>query len=132
MADRCRNDHPLTDANTYVKPNGELQCRTCNRQRIAASRLRTEEVREEAVVRSPVDSTWVKSAACRGADLALFFPQLGESLEPGRAYCARCTVTEECLASGLYEHFGIWGGTSEKKRRTLRGWDADVGVDALS
>jgi hypothetical protein len=36
----CRAGHPFTQANTYVNPRGERQCRTCQRQRVIAWRER--------------------------------------------------------------------------------------------
>lgn len=65
---------------------------------------------------------WVVRAACRGADIDLFFPSLGEKAEPAKAICATCPVTEQCLQLALDngEKFGVWGGLSESQRRKLR------------
>ena len=65
---------------------------------------------------------WRERAACRGADLGLFFPGRGESAEPGRRVCARCPVREPCLEFALRHGIthGIWGGLSERDRRALR------------
>jgi len=68
---------------------------------------------------------WRELAACRGADLNLFFPGRGESAEPARQVCARCPVREPCLdyaTSNQITH-GVWGGLSELERRALQsGW----------
>lgn len=63
-------------------------------------------------------------AACKGADLDLFFP-MGDS--PGaysqaRQYCARCPVVSECLqyALDLGSDYGMYGGTTPADRRHIR------------
>ena len=65
---------------------------------------------------------WRERAACRGADLGLFFPGRGESAEPARRICARCPVREPCLDYALRHGIthGIWGGLAERDRRALR------------
>ena len=65
---------------------------------------------------------WRYRAACRGADLVLFFPGRGESAEPARRICARCPVREACLdyAIGHGIVHGVWGGLAERDRRALR------------
>jgi len=58
----------------------------------------------------------------------VFFPQRGGSVEEARMLCERCPVQEECLAAGLIDiptngqtPIGIWGGKSQRERRTIRG-----------
>jgi WhiB family redox-sensing transcriptional regulator len=65
---------------------------------------------------------WREVAACRGADPKIFFPERGASTEPARAVCRRCPVTIECLGYALDhgEKLGIWGGLSERQRRSVR------------
>jgi WhiB family redox-sensing transcriptional regulator len=65
---------------------------------------------------------WRYRAACRGADLDLFFPGRGESAEPARRICALCPVRQACLDYALSHGIvhGIWGGLSERNRRALR------------
>jgi WhiB family redox-sensing transcriptional regulator len=50
----------------------------------------------------------------------------GEDARPARAVCAGCLVREECLAHALahpsYLDSGVWGDTSERERKRLRGW----------
>jgi WhiB family redox-sensing transcriptional regulator len=68
---------------------------------------------------------WQESAACRGADSALFYAPEGEYAfarlqreERARQLCAGCPVREECaefaLATG--ERHGVWGGTTQRER----------------
>jgi WhiB family redox-sensing transcriptional regulator len=67
---------------------------------------------------------WFDDAACRGMDTAVFFPTttLDEKLRSLEASlpCRGCLVRLECLAYGLNEHHGVWGGRSERARRKMR------------
>jgi WhiB family redox-sensing transcriptional regulator len=70
---------------------------------------------------SPGD--WRRRAACKGADVALFFPNTGESVAEARAVCTRCPMKAECLefALGCGPLLrGVWAGTTERTRRRLR------------
>ena len=71
---------------------------------------------------APTCVGWREEAACRGADLALFFPSRGESAGPARQICASCPVRELCLDYALRHGIvhGIWGGLTERDRRALR------------
>jgi len=65
---------------------------------------------------------WRELAACRGADLEVFFPGRGEPAEPARQICAGCPVRQACLDYALSHAIthGIWGGLTERDRRALR------------
>ncbi len=65
---------------------------------------------------------WISEANCRGLDVNLFYAERGVSTSEAKAVCAACTVTAECLAYALdnYEHWGTWGGKSERQRRGMR------------
>lgn len=63
---------------------------------------------------------WQDFANCLGVDPELFFPGRGESTKEAKEVCYGCIVREDCLAFGLDERFGIWGGMSERERRILR------------
>ena len=68
---------------------------------------------------------WREQAACRGADLGVFFPERGESAGPARQVCAACPVRQPCLEYAISNQIthGIWGGLTERERRALRsGW----------
>jgi WhiB family redox-sensing transcriptional regulator len=71
---------------------------------------------------APSPAGWRYQAACRGADLGVFFPGRGESAEPARRVCAGCPVREPCLDYALRHGIthGIWGGLAERDRRALR------------
>lgn len=70
---------------------------------------------------------WRDRAACRREDPDLFFP-IGTSgpallqTEQAKAVCRRCPVREQCLEWALRtgQSIGVWGGTSETERRSLR------------
>ncbi len=67
---------------------------------------------------------WRQRAECRGMPTDWWFPDTGKSaalevLEAKEA-CARCQVTEQCLAYGNYEPYGIWGGLAYKDRQIRR------------
>lgn len=64
---------------------------------------------------------WTADAACAGVEPNLFFPTVGENVNPAKAVCATCTVRAECLQYALETHqrYGVWGGMSVKERRHL-------------
>lgn len=72
---------------------------------------------------------WMAEANCRGMDPEMFYVERGDSagLKAARAVCRACDVQAECLAYAVNngEKFGVWGGLSEKQRRTIR---RDYGV----
>ena len=74
------------------------------------------------VTPAPFAARWRDQAACRGADLGLFFPERGESAEPARQICARCPAREPCLDYAVTNRivYGVWGGLTGRERRTLQ------------
>ncbi len=78
--------------------------------------------------RADVDDTdedersWQRLANCLGVDPDLFFPERGVSTREAKEVCRGCVVRSECLDYALAngEKFGIWGGLSERERRTVR------------
>lgn len=75
----------------------------------------------EAFLRAPIteERPWVVFAACRDADPDLFFPTSAAEERAALAVCAVCTVRDECREYALdaREHFGVWGGATERDRR---------------
>lgn len=69
---------------------------------------------------------WRDHAACREMDPDLFFPigTAGESvvqIDEARQVCRTCPVCGPCLRWALDSgSAGVWGGTTEDERRTLR------------
>lgn len=78
---------------------------------------------------------WVRYGSCRGVDPDLFFPERGASTKEAKEICRGCSVREECLDYALRnnEKFGVWGGMSERERRSIRRqlrlWAAAVGQE---
>ena len=68
---------------------------------------------------------WKSRAACAGYPNDLFFP-IGDvnegTIEKAKAICAVCPVTDDCLQYALEtnQRNGIWAGTTEEERRSLR------------
>lgn len=69
---------------------------------------------------------WRARAACSGYPNTLFFPSVERADEAtvakAKAVCSVCPVIENCLEYALEtnQRSGIWGGTSEKERKSLR------------
>ncbi|HVR78071.1 MAG TPA: WhiB family transcriptional regulator [Acidimicrobiia bacterium] len=68
---------------------------------------------------------WRNLAACSGNQHNLFFPTDGAdetSAGRARAICASCPVSADCLEYALEtnQRAGIWGGTTEDERKSLR------------
>ncbi|MFD1935138.1 WhiB family transcriptional regulator [Nonomuraea mangrovi] len=68
------------------------------------------------------ESCWWSYAACVGANPDLFYPPQGGSSTEAITICRACLVRTECLIHCLIhgEIYGIWGGTTEAKRRDIR------------
>lgn len=70
------------------------------------------------------DPDWQHDAACRDMNPDLFFPARGTAVKhvrTAKAVCAECPIRIKCLDYALYhgERCGIWGGLTERERRTL-------------
>lgn len=67
------------------------------------------------------DESWTDRAACRGADIELFFSLEEEDQQRALEHCRICPVQEECLRYAIEqrEMYGIWGGMGESERRTI-------------
>ena len=60
-------------------------------------------------------------AACAGMDTNIFYPIGTEGIAEAKAICNKCPIIQPCLQYALEndEIHGIWGGTSERKRKIL-------------
>lgn len=74
--------------------------------------------------------TWRNDAACarpehRHLD---WFPERGKDVRHLKAICNACPVRTDCLDTALRNHetHGIWGGMSERQRRSERGKRTDT------
>jgi WhiB family redox-sensing transcriptional regulator len=75
------------------------------------------------------DPGWRDHAACRYCNPDLFFPAgttgaAVDEVRAAKAVCATCPVQSSCLRFALTtgQAYGIWGGTTEEERLTLRRW----------
>ena len=70
------------------------------------------------------DQAWRADAACKGEEVAAFFPGRGQNgnVAAAKAVCNGCNVRQECLTEALSDPTisGIWGGTSHRQRRNMR------------
>lgn len=65
---------------------------------------------------------WTQEALCREVgETNLWFPDKGESSREARRVCLGCPVRVECLQYALdnNEHWGIFGGFTERDRKKL-------------
>ena len=76
---------------------------------------------------SETDPDWRHHAACRHCSPDLFFPAgtTGAALHEiaaAKAVCMACPVQSQCLRFALRtgQAYGIWGGTTEDERVTMR------------
>lgn len=62
-------------------------------------------------------------AACRGADVDLWFPAVGASYTAAIEVCGQCPIRDGCgeYAVEAPEMHGVWGGLSPRDRARLRG-----------
>lgn len=71
---------------------------------------------------------WMDDAACKDADITLFYDPEDERpeyrvrrIEAAKAICHTCTVRLQCLSTALAndEPFGIWGGLTAAERHAV-------------
>lgn len=73
---------------------------------------------------------WKSEAACKDADLNIFFPDNSDktAIKTGEVYaknyCRKCTVAAECLMYAIdnEEIYGVWGSFAPKERTTIISW----------
>lgn len=65
---------------------------------------------------------WRKYALCIDQPPNFFFPESAQSNLPAKRICEMCAVRLDCLdyAIKTNQQFGIWGGTVEKERTSIR------------
>lgn len=66
---------------------------------------------------------WYEDAACKDADVNIFFPDESRARTTiqALAYCTQCPVREQCYreAVDFNIQYGIWGGTTATQRRII-------------
>jgi len=82
---------------------------------------------ERPVESATTDLDWRQQALCRSCSPDLFFPAgttgaAVDEIEAAKAVCRECPVQSHCLRFALRtgQAYGIWGGTTEDERITLR------------
>ncbi|WP_079142288.1 WhiB family transcriptional regulator [Streptomyces sp. LUP30] len=83
-------------------------------------------IRSHAYAPVSTDAPERPRAACAGEDPELFYP-IGDTgpallqIEEAKAVCRRCPLMDSCLQGALDRNeSGVWGGMSEKERRSLK------------
>ena len=66
------------------------------------------------------DPEWASRGACRDVDPESLFV-VGAAQHKAKTICMGCPVRIDCLADALDSRaeFGVWGGMTERERRTL-------------
>lgn len=132
--DTCRHGHPQTDGNVFwVNDRGSSyrKCKVCRRESRRTGRARTGRPRNtQRRITTPVERFQpddTERAACRGADLRLFFRHDGETGDlPTRiryaaaTYCRWCPIQQRCRGeANATGAVGLWGGDwIDEQRRT--------------
>lgn len=79
---------------------------------------------DELLAVDPDDQTWRQQGICTPADLAVLYPaRLSEAqraYDRAREICQECPVRLPCLAAGMSERHGCWGGCSPRDRTSVR------------
>lgn len=85
----------------------------------------TPPTRRDTTRAAPLNDDWRTRAVCRDEDPELFFPIArtagwNQQTRDAKRVCARCPVSVECLqwAVETGQRSGVWGGLSEKERKT--------------
>lgn len=74
----------------------------------------------------PDAGNWRESAACKGMEVDLFFPEAGgdgvNTAKAAKRICSTCPVAAPCLDYGLAtsDREGIYGGLTALQRRRLK------------
>lgn len=73
---------------------------------------------------------WAERANCRGADPESFFERGIADARAALRLCHGCPVQEPCLEYALAEQIdhGVWGGLTERQRRSLQRRRVSAGV----
>lgn len=68
------------------------------------------------------ERSWTEQASCRGGDPEAFFVRGAVNARAAVRLCRACPVQEPCLEYALAEEidFGVWGGLTERQRRSLQ------------
>jgi WhiB family transcriptional regulator, redox-sensing transcriptional regulator len=95
--------------------------------RPAARRLNLVAVNTNLRPAAAEDRAWVSKALCRTTDPDQLFVR-GAAQRKAAAICRHCPVMQQCAADALDNHveYGVWGGMTERQRRSLLKQHPDV------
>jgi len=125
----------MTDHGTRIRYHEGCRCKDCmkaNAEYVREWRQRSNPAWQADInVRSldnifekvaGYDRSWMKDAACTGADTSQFFPRSKkESFAPAIRICQTCPVKEPCLQYALdTDQEGVWGGTTRLTRTRMK------------
>jgi WhiB family transcriptional regulator, redox-sensing transcriptional regulator len=73
------------------------------------------------------DRAWVSQGLCKDKDPDELFVR-GAAQRQAAAVCRHCPVMQECAADALDNNveYGVWGGMTERQRRSLLKQHPDV------
>jgi WhiB family redox-sensing transcriptional regulator len=63
--------------------------------------------------------SWRDQVRCAGVGARPFYPE-GMDTRRAKAFCELCPVWMQCLAEGMDQDWGIWGGLNKAERQRLR------------
>lgn len=112
---------PVARACTPRHPRGECGICDTRRDADAAHKRAVRNPDLETSLASIAHQQWRDDALCTQTDPETFFPEKGGSTAGAKRVCNRCPVQAQCLEYALTnnEHFGVWGGYSERERREI-------------
>ena len=86
----------------------------------AARRLNLVPVNSNLRAATEGERTWVSKALCRSADPDELFVR-GAAQRQAAVICRHCPVMRQCAADALDNQveYGVWGGLTERQRRSL-------------
>lgn len=136
---RCGHERTLD--NIFHK-GGYDRCRTCKlaaskrwrdrgdgRYRPYPSGRYKPSSKAKVAAEAPIGEAWKLRGYCRTAPTSEIKDAWFQSKQTlttklqtaaARQVCGICPVRKLCLAAGLGEHFGVWGGTTEGEREAFR------------
>lgn len=78
----------------------------------------TDPTRVERITQDDRDTSWQQRAACRKTSTVVFFSEW--KVPAAKALCATCTERVPCLALGMTQDYGVFGGKTEAERQRIR------------
>lgn len=77
---------------------------------------------ESSVFNTPPPGSWRFDGACGGSSVEVFFPKAGSRPTEALSICADCSVRVECAEYALEhnQHWGVWGGLTERQRFAVK------------